>query len=132
MIKSNIKASFECDIEKVWDIITNNNEYSWRSDIDRIEIVDDNNFIEYTKDNFPTNFKITKKDNLKRYEFDIENKNIRGHWIGIFFKKENGETQIDFTEEIEVNNVIMRLLAKSYLKRQQERYIEDLRKIIKK
>ena len=31
-----------------------------------------------------------------------------------------------FIEEIEVNNFIMKIFAKSYLKRQQKRYMSDL------
>ena len=41
-------------------------------------------------------------------------------WIGIFKEIPNGNTELDFTEEIEVNNFIMKLLAKFYLKSQQK------------
>ena len=34
--------------------------------------------------------------------------------------------RLDFTEEIEVNSLIMKLLAKLYLKSQQKRYMRDL------
>ena len=33
----------------------------------------------------------------ERWEFDMENSNIKGHWTGIFTSKGN-KTQIDFTE----------------------------------
>ena len=39
---------------------------------------------------------------------------------------------VNFTEEIEVNNLIMKLLAKPYLKSQQKRYMEDLEKELNK
>ena len=45
MVKSNIKKEFNCDIEKLWSIITNNTEYAWRSDLSKIEIIDDIHFI---------------------------------------------------------------------------------------
>ncbi len=98
----------------------------------KIEIVDDKNFIEYTKNNYPTYFTITSKDNLKEYSFDIESKNIKGKWIGTFKSLDNGYVLLDFTEEIETNNFIMKLLAKPYLRIQQKRYMRDLEKELKK
>ncbi len=132
MVKSNIKKEFNCDIEKLWNIITNNTNYSWRSDLSKIEIVDDKHFIEYTKNNYPTYFTITSKVNLKEYKFNIKNTNIKGKWIGIFKKLDNGKVLLDFTEEIETNNLVMKLLAKPYLKSQQKRYINDLVKEVNK
>lgn len=128
MIKSNIKKEFNCNIEKLWNIIADNTKYTWRSDLSKIKIIDDKHFIEYDKNNYPTYFTITSKVNLKEYKFDIENTNIKGNWIGIFKKLDNGNVLLDFTEEIETNNFIMKLLAKPYLKIQQKRYMNDLKK----
>ena len=130
MIKSNIKKEFNCDIEKLWEIVTDNTKYTWRSDLSKIEITDDTHFIEYTKNNFPTYFTIISKEYLKEYKFDIENTNIIGKWIGIFKTLENGNVLLDFTEEIETNNFIMKLLVKPYLKSMQKRYMRDLEKKI--
>lgn len=132
MIKSNIKKEFNCDIEKLWNIITDNTNYSWRSDLSKVEIIDDKHFIEYAKNNYPTYFTITSKVNLKEYKFDIENTNIKGKWIGLFKKIDNDNVLLDFTEEIETNNLIMKLLAKLYLKRGQKRYMNDLKKELSK
>ena len=131
MIKSNIKKEFNCDIEKLWNIITDNTRYSWRSDLSKLEIVDDRHFIEYAKNNYPTYFTITSKVKLKEYKFDIENTNIKGKWIGIFKKLDNGNVLVDFTEEIETNNFMMKILAKLYLKSHQKRYMNDLEKRVK-
>lgn len=128
MIKSNIKKEFSCDIKKLWNIITDNTKYTWRSDLSKIEIIDDKHFIEYTKNNYPTYFTITSKIALKEYKFDIENSHIKGKWVGIFKKSNNGNILLDFTEEIETNNFIMKTLAKRYLKSQQKRYMNDLEK----
>ena len=90
MVKSNIKKEFNCNIEKLWDIITDNTKYTWRSDLSKIEVVDDKHFIEYAKNNYPTSFTITAKEYLKEYKFDIENTNIKGRWLGIFKELDNG------------------------------------------
>ena len=130
MIQSNIKKQFSCDRNKLWDIITDNSNYEWRSDLSKIEIIDDTHFVEYTKNNFPTYFTITSKEKLKEYKFDLENANLKGKWIGIFKELPNGNIELDFTEEIEVNNFIMKIFAKSYLKSQQKRYMRDLERAL--
>lgn len=48
MIISNIKKQFFCDKNKLWDIITDNSNYKWRTDLSKIEIIDETHFIEYT------------------------------------------------------------------------------------
>lgn len=132
MVKSNIKKELNTDIEEIWNIITDNKDYSWRSDLSKIEIVDEKHFIEYSKNNYPTYFTITSKEKFKKYEFTMENTKIKGKWIGLLKKKANRKTEIDFTEEIETNNLIMKVLAKTYLKNMQKRYIKDLERKISK
>ena len=132
MVKSIIKKQFHCDKDKLWDVITDNYNYSWRSDLPKIDIIDEKHFIEYGKNNFPTYFTITAKEKLKEYKFNLENANLKGKWIGIFKELPNGNIELDFTEEIEVKNFIMKLLAKFYLKSQQKKYMKDLEKELKK
>ncbi|MCL2342589.1 MAG: SRPBCC family protein [Firmicutes bacterium] len=130
MKKSVVMATFKSDIQKVWDTVTDNKNYSWRSDLSKIEIAaDGQKFIEYAKNGFPTNFTITLKKPLERYEFEMENKNMHGHWVGIFSLEQEG-TKIEFSEEVTVKNPIMNLLVGAYLKKQQAAYIADLRKAL--
>lgn len=130
MTISNIKAIFNCDVKIVFNIVTDLKNYSWRSDLSKIEILDSTNqFIEYTKDGYPTTFTITKRIPYQRYEFDIHNDNITGHWTGIF-TYENGITTIDFTENITAKKFYMKPFIKVYLKKQQTTYINDLDQII--
>ncbi len=130
MAKANIKADFKSDIKKVWDIVTDIENYGWRSDISKIEVLEQGKkFVEYTKSGYPTTFTITKFEPMKRYEFDMENGNMKGHWVGIFEKTPVG-TVIDFTEDVEVKNPVLKLLASIYLSKQQQQYIADLRKVL--
>ena len=126
----NIKATFLSSIQKTWDTVTSLEEYAWRSDLSKIEVVDENHFVEYTKDGYTTNFTITEKEPYKRWEFDMENDNMKGHWIGIFTQK-GAETEIDFTEDVTAKKVFMKPLVKTYLKRQQAQYVADLRKALR-
>ncbi len=130
MKKSSITAFFKSDIQKVWNIVTDNQNYSWRSDLSKIDTLDDGKtFVEYTKSGFPTTFTITLKKPFERYEFDMKNDNMNGHWFGIFTQKHGG-TEIEFVEELSVKNPLMKLFAGVYLKRQQATYVADLRKAL--
>lgn len=130
MKKCVIKARFRSDIKNVWKVVTDNSNFEWRSDLSKIEIGKDNlSFIEYTSKGFPTNFMITEKKPFERYEFHMSNKNMKGYWIGKFNKIGDG-TEIEFTEEVSLNNPIMNLFAGIYLKKQQELYIKDLKKAL--
>lgn len=129
MAISNIKTTLQCDIFKVWNVVTSVKDYSWRSDLSKTEILNDKQFIEYTKNGYPTTFTITAVEPYKRWEFDMKNENMTGHWVGLFTKK-GEQTEIDFTENVIVNNIFMKLFVKSYLKRQQAQFISDLKKVL--
>jgi hypothetical protein len=130
MKRASITAIFKSDIQKVWNIVTDNQNCSWRSDLSRIEILDDGKtFVEYAKGGFPTTFVITQKKPFEGYEFDIKNKNMSGHWVGKFTKKQDS-TEIEFVEEIVIKNPVMNLFAGAYLKKQQKTYVADLRKAL--
>lgn len=58
----------------------------------------------------------------------MTNKNMNGHWIGVFSTFNNNGTQIEFTEEVSVNNPIMNLFVGLHLKKQQSLYIADFKK----
>lgn len=121
-----MKVTFDCEVEKVWDIVTSLYNYSWRSDLDRIEILNEKQFVEYTKEGYATAFTITAMEACRRYEFDMKNDNMEGHWTGIFTSK-NGKTEIDFTEDVTAKKIFMKPFVKGYLKRQQALYVADLK-----
>lgn len=131
MTISNIKASLNSDLITVWNKITSLNDYHWRSDIKEIKVIEPNKvFIEYNKGGYPTKFTITKFEPYQIYEFDIENENIKGHWIGTL-SESNGVVNIDFTEDIVAKKFLLKPFVKAYLKKQQNLYIQDLKKVLK-
>ena len=123
VLKYNIKA--------IWDIVVNNNDCKWRTDIIKIKILENGkDWIEYYDENekYFTNFILKNKDEYKLYSFDMENKKFYGNWTGKFVEINNNETKCIFTETIYIKNWIMNLLAKFFwnIKKIQEKYIEDL------
>ena len=117
MAISNINTIISNDIQKVWNIVLAVDKYnSWRSDLSKTEIINDKQFIEYTKNGYATTFTVTVVEPYKRWEFDMDNSNMKGHWIGIFTDKGN-ETQIDFTENVIPKKWFMKPFVKTYLKK---------------
>lgn len=41
MAVTTIKAVFQCDVQKVWNVVTSLENYSWRSDLSKIEVVNE-------------------------------------------------------------------------------------------
>ena len=130
MAISNINAIIDHDIHKVWDIVFAVDKYSaWRSDLSKTEIINENQFIEYTKDGYATTFFTTAVAPYQRWEFDMENSNMTGHWIGIFTSMGH-QTQIDFTENVTAKKWFMKPFVSPYLRKQQKQFILDLKKAL--
>ena len=124
-----IKALFPNDIKIVWDVVTSLEKYQWRSDLNKIEVLNKYQFIEYTKDGFATKFTVTAFEPYQRWEFDMENSNMKGHWSGSF-KENHGQTEIYFIENITAKKLFMKPLVKLFLQKQQRQYISDLQKAL--
>ena len=132
MAKTNIKSIIQSDIDNVWETVLAVKNYNkWRSDVGKTEIINEKKFIEYTKDGYSTTFTVTFIKPLNRWEFDMENSNMKGHWIGIFTSKDD-KTEIDFTEQVTAKKFFMKPFVKSYLKKHQTQFVMDLKKILEK
>ena len=129
MAISKIKAEFMVNIQRVWDVVTSLENYQWRSDLSKIEMINEKQFVEYTKEGFSTTFTITATELYKRWEFDIENSNMYGHWTGTFCEID-GKSEIVFTEDVTAKKWFMKPFVKLFLKKQQNRYVADLRKAL--
>ena len=129
MAVSTITAAFPCDVKKVWETVTSLENYAWRSDLSKIEILNEKQFVEYTKDGYATNFLVTATEPCKRWEFNMENDNMKGHWTGVFTQTD-GQTEIEFTETVTAKKFVMKPFVKAYLKKQQAQYVSDLKKVL--
>lgn len=129
MATSKITAKFDCDVREVWDIVTDFGRYEWRSDLRDVKIVDKDHFIEYSKSGYETKFSVKAVKFCERLELEIENENIKGHFVGLFFGLNNG-SEIEFSEEIFAKKFFIKPFLSIYLKKQQETYISDLKKAL--
>ena len=129
MVTSKLKAVIQADIHRVWVTVTEVDNYTWRRDLSKTHVVNETQFIEYTKSGYPTVFTVTALEPLRRWEFDMENTNMRGHWTGTF-QALGGETQVEFTEVVEAKKLFLKPFVKLYLKRQQALFLADLTRTV--
>lgn len=129
MAVSKMSVTLPCEVERVWETVTSLTAYAWRSDLSRIEILSDTQFAEYTKDGYSTTFTTTALEPCRRWEFDLENGNITGHWTGLFTQKD-GHTLVELTEDVTAKKFFMRPFVRAYLKKQQGQYVADLRQAL--
>ena len=115
--------------ERVWAVVTDLDRWQWRSDLRRLDHAGDDAFTEYGKSGFPTRFTVTDRRPTSLWAFDIDNANLTGRWTGEFQRAEGG-AQVTFTEHITPRKGWMRLFTRVYLRRQQARYLADLRRAL--
>lgn len=130
-IVSTVTALLPYPPERVWAVVTDLENWQWRSDLSRLEHTGEDAFTEYDKSGFPTRFTVTARRPTALWVFDIGNANLTGRWTGAF-RPEGGGTRMVFTEHITPKKPWMRLFAKGYLRRQQARYLSDLERALER
>ena len=126
MPTSKVSVHFSCPVERVWQTVTDLSNTAWRSDLKRVEVLDEAHFVEHTKSGYATNFTITACEPLHRWAFIMENGNMSGSWEGIFEAGEDS-TRLHCTETVNAKRWWMRPFVPGYLRRQQRLYLDDLR-----
>ena len=127
MATSKVTVHFPCPVEQVWHTVTDLTHTAWRSDLARVEVLDEAHFVEYTKSGYATNFTVTACEPPRFWAFTMENGNMSGSWEGIFEAAEGG-ARLHCTETVNAKHWWMYLFVPGYLKRQQKLYCDDLRR----
>lgn len=126
MTVSKKSIDLDYDIHMVWEVLTSHKNYRWRSDIKNLQSLNYRQFIECSNDGITTVFTTTLYDLYNRWEFDMENVNMKGHWIGTLTEIDGG-TRLTLEENVEAKRFILKPLLGGYLKRQQAQYVVDLK-----
>ena len=122
-----VTVHFACPVEQVWHTVTNLTYTAWRSDLARVEVLDESRFVEHTKSGYATDFTVTACEPLCFWAFTMDNGNMSGSWEGTF-ESEEGGTRLTCTETVVAKHWWMRPFVSGYLKRHQKLYLTDLRK----
>lgn len=123
-------AYFKSDIKSVWDVVINNEDYNWRSDIKKIETTaGGTQWKEYYDNEKYTKFALIEKVKYIRYIFKMENDMFIGHWTGHFYHNDKSGTKVVFTENVFIKNPIIRIISGLFwnLEKIQQTYIRDLK-----
>ena len=125
---SKIEKELAYNIQVIWDVVTNNDDYIWRSDVKKIEKISNNKFVEYGK-NYQIEFEIITFNEPVLYEFKMKSNIYTGVWRGEFIEISSERTKMVFTEKINFNNIFLKLLSYLMLnlEKLQEKYFEDLK-----
>ena len=130
MTSSKIKMTIDAPLTCVWEVVTSLENYTWRSDISKLEVINDKQFVEISQEGISTYFTITVTKPYQQWAFDIENDNMKGHWIGNFTDHET-YTEVEFIETVTAKKILMKPFIKMYLKKQQAIYCQDLKQAVK-
>lgn len=131
MIVSTMETVVSQPREMVWAVVTDLDNWQWRGDLQRLEQTGPDTFVEYGKGGFATHFTVTCRREPEKWTFDLENASMKDAWIGEFQAVPEG-TKITFTERLTLKKKWMKLVMKGYLRRQQARYLADLKRAMEK
>ena len=131
MPTSKVTVHFSCPVERVWQVVTDLSNTAWRSDLKRVEVLDEIHFVEHTKSGYATNFTVTACEPLRRWAFTMENDNMSGSWEGCFETAADG-ARLHCTETVNAKRWWMRPFVPGYLRRHQRLYLDDLRRELQK
>lgn len=115
MPTSKVTVCFPCSVGQVWQTVTDLTRTAWRSDLARVEVVDETHFIEHTQSGYAINFTITACELPRRWVFTMENGNMSGSWEGVFEEAEGG-ARLTCTETVNAKRWWMRPFVPCYLK----------------
>ena len=129
MVTSTLQITLPYPPEQVWQVVTDLTDTAWRSDIARVERTGPGAFVEYTPAGVATRFTVAAQEPCRRWAFRLENRSLRGRWVGEF-APQGGGTRLRLTEEVQPKRWWMGPFVKGYLKGQQARYAGDLRRAL--
>ncbi len=123
------KATFSCEAEKVWEVVSNISDFSWRRDVREIEMTSERCFTEINKEGYRTSYKITELEELKSITLEFQNENIHG-FTTMILTEEDGVTTADYSLEGMVSKAFMKPFVKAAMRIRHAEYLEDLQKAL--
>ena len=105
-------------VDVVFAIVTNNQDWHYRSSLDDLEIIRTQRDIEEweeTANGVTIHFKTLEKIPHSFYSFKMDSKMFTGKWQATFEPEEGGKTMFTATEKIEYKNLIYRLVGYAFM-----------------
>lgn len=127
----NRKEIFPYSSKMLWNLITDPENSSWRSDVSSVGMIDHNQFIECDKKNNAIVFTVIKKNPFKLYEMRFQGKELNGVLQIIFSELNDSTTILELIGKINWQTKLKKVFGPSRLKKKQNTYINDLYKKLK-
>lgn len=105
-------------VDAVFAIVTNNQEWHYRSSLDDLEIIRTQGGIEEweeTANGATIRFKTLEKRPHSFYSFEMDSKMFTGEWQATFKPMEGGKTLFTAIEKIEYKNLFYRLVGYAFM-----------------
>ena len=105
-------------VDVVFAIVTNNQEWHYRSSLDDLEIIRTQGNIEEweeTTNGVTIRFKTLEKRPHSFYSFEMDSRMFTGEWQATFEPIEGGKTLFTATETMEYKNPFYRLVGYAFL-----------------
>lgn len=124
--------------EVLYSIVTDNEEWEYRSSLENLVIIEKNGeyetWDEITKDGAVIHFRTKDKKPHSFYSFEMDSKMFSGYWTATFQPVNNGETLFIATEYISVKNPFIKTLSYLFfdIGKLMDDYQNDLRSKIEK
>lgn len=132
--KAEVKTKLNYPMEDVWEIITNNENNSWKYDVKKYEKISETEFYEININDLKTIYTIEEKKQFETYKLKMKNKNINGVFQVYFEKIDENSTNIRIYQENELLNVSTMIASSLFLNLQKilNRYIYDIEQELKR
>ncbi len=131
------QSYFDASPEIVYKVVTNNEDYAYRTDVHEIRIleidVDFEVWEEVAYNGTVIKFRTKEKTPHSFYSFDLESELFSGFWTAEFHETENGGTHFIATEHIRIKNPYLKVFSYLFFNigRFMETYQNDLKAKLK-
>lgn len=127
------KSIYNAPLSKVYEVVTNNQDWKYRTSLDDLKIIESAGDIEIWDEVSGENtirFQTKEKRPNSFYSFDMDSKLFKGHWFAEFKALDENKTFFIATESIEYKNPFIKTIAYLFmdLGKYMEIYQEELRK----
>lgn len=127
---------YNAPIEMVYSIVTNNQDWKYRTSLDDLKIIDTNGDLETWEETTKGNtirFKTKEKIPFTFYSFEMASNLFRGEWSAEFESIGDEKTRFKAKESIEYKNPFIRVVGYAFmdLNKYMETYQNELRNKIK-
>ena len=102
--------------ETVWSVLTDREKYpEWQDKLSGVEIKDDENWVEISKDAGPIDFKFVKRDKPKLLELNYSTQSgVNGEWRGELKSMGDGKTTVTTTDKSIVNSWVAKIFMSMF------------------